>query len=134
MGYDETLRDFKTFLRQPSEIDDVKWLALDYVDSKEKRPWEAYDKAVLISSFTALENVLLVLTKQGDNLERGKDVVFGEPRVEPEEVTRIWLEFKSAWNAEESARMDVDEAFGGREKQRWVLPFLKVVGKMVEEF
>jgi hypothetical protein len=129
MGYDETLRDFRTFLRHPAEIDDVKWLALDYVDGKEKRPWEAYDKAVLISSFSALENVLLVLTKQGDQTEPATGVIFGEPRLQREEVTRIWWEFKSAWIAEESQRMDIDQELG-RERTRWVLPFLKVVEKM----
>jgi hypothetical protein len=64
MGYDETLWDFKSYLAKPEELDSIRRLAVDHVDVKVKRPWEAYNKTVWIRSFTRLEQLTLVLCSE----------------------------------------------------------------------
>lgn len=138
MGYDETIRDFRSFLAKPEDLDDVHRLALDYVEGNEKRPWEAYDKACLIRSFRMLDSVAVVLSKnrwndvQHTKLQRQiketprHEFVFVAPREKDDEVMRACDEFREAWNREEEARKDVILCSGGT-YQKSVLPPVEVL-------
>lgn len=64
MGYDDTLRDFSTYMADQSDLDHVQRIALDSVEIGVKRPWEAYDKAVLIKSFHHISQLYLVLERR----------------------------------------------------------------------
>lgn len=150
MGYDETLRDFKSYLSHPEELNSIQELALDYVEMSEKRPWEAYDKAVLIRSFPNLARVSLVMGEKPEvavrGAVRGKEdtqVVFedavvhlrakGVAEVEAtRRVQRMESEFRAAWEMEEGIAREV--AFGegrGDSFEKWILPELRLVGKEV---
>ena len=64
MGYDDTLRDFATYMTNPRDLACVTRVALDSVEAGLKKPWEAYDKAVLIKSFPNLTTLFLVLKRK----------------------------------------------------------------------
>lgn len=64
MGYDDTLRDFATYMTNPHDLACVTRVALDSVEAGLKKPWEAYDKAVLIKSFPNLTTLFLVLKRK----------------------------------------------------------------------
>ncbi|KAI1306881.1 hypothetical protein F5Y03DRAFT_131015 [Xylaria venustula] len=57
MGYDDASRSFADFIRDTGCI---LHLAIDYVPPSIKRPWETYNKYVLIQSFPFVEEVFLV--------------------------------------------------------------------------
>ncbi|KAI1161057.1 hypothetical protein F5B18DRAFT_463654 [Nemania serpens] len=57
MGYDDSSRSFADLFRDP---DLIVHLAIDYVPPPIKRPWETYNKYVLIQSFPKVHEVFLV--------------------------------------------------------------------------
>ena len=142
MGYDETLRDFRDFLKRPQELDEVRWLGLDYVEGEVKRPWESYDKAVLIKSFKNLEKIYLVLGVAGSgmsedeqqgreaNMERReRETVFVAPARSVEYISRAWTEFREAFGREDALMRDM--AFqDNRKLEPFVLPPVEVVSKL----
>lgn len=109
MGYDETLRDFKSYLAKPEELDSIRRLALDHVDVKVKRPWEGYNKAVWIRSFTRLEQLTLVLCSEAaiggedpaDDASVG-NLEFVEPQENPETIQCILEDFKRSFTQEQT--------------------------------
>lgn len=146
MGYDDTLRDFKSFLVNPQELDYISELALDYVETEEKRPWETYDKSVLIRSFPNLKIVTLVLGwkpgHEGHQNGRKEEVGFGNARddlvtagvsleMAERNIQRFENEFKGAWKAEEQMARQVAE-MQGEMWTPWIIPEIKIVGKMRE--
>ncbi|OTA58389.1 hypothetical protein K449DRAFT_123820 [Hypoxylon sp. EC38] len=58
MGYDDALRSFTELVL---DTDDTLNLALDYVRPDIRRPWETYNKYVLMQSFPKVKEVDLVL-------------------------------------------------------------------------
>jgi len=150
MGYDETLRDFRSFLTLPEELDAVKWLGLDHVDVEVKRPWESYDKAVLIRSFSHLAEIFLIM--HSDDSREGHwpastdlidDVAWSaKPRREmtttgeffvpcrdrPEELFRIWADFRRNFMSEQRMLEDVERDLG-KEVRRVELPTVRIVEK-----
>lgn len=146
MGYDNTLRDFKSYLANPHDLDEISELALDYVESGDKRPWEAYDKSVLIRSFPNLKIVILVLGwkpgHEGHQNGRKEEVGFGNARddlmnagmsleMAETSIQKFESEFKGAWDTEESIAREVAEV-RGEIWTSWKMPEVKVVGKMRE--
>ncbi|KAI9736393.1 MAG: hypothetical protein M1818_006126 [Claussenomyces sp. TS43310] len=155
MGYDETLRDFRSFLARPGDLDAVGWLALDFVAPRDKRPWEAYGKACLIRSCPALAAVFIVLGHPprveapratmpapapvpaptvGETGSSSSVVVaaaeaeFREPRERLDEVMKACSDFREAWVREERARREVLQRAGGPYVE-CLLPPVKVVVK-----
>lgn len=57
MGYDDSSRSFADLIR---DTDLIVHLAIDYVPPPIKRPWETYNKYVLIQSFPKVDEVFLV--------------------------------------------------------------------------
>ncbi|GAW12114.1 hypothetical protein ANO14919_014720 [Xylariales sp. No.14919] len=57
MGYDDSSRSFADSI---GDADYIVHLAIDYVPPSIKRPWETYNKYVLIQSFPFLKEVFLV--------------------------------------------------------------------------
>ncbi|KAI0393005.1 hypothetical protein F5Y17DRAFT_331836 [Xylariaceae sp. FL0594] len=71
MGYDDCTRSFADLIR---DTDDVVHLAVDYVSPAIKRPWETYNKYVLMQSFRQVHKVLLVVNANADaNVNSGDD-------------------------------------------------------------
>lgn len=142
MGYDETLRDFRTFLANPSDLNIVRRVALDSVDTKIKRPWESYDKAVLIKSFPKLEEVKLVLKRERvawlSNIPRPMGPVREENNARIEfveyedqmEAEHVKTDFKMAFQREEEALRYIC-AQQGMEYELCTLPPVVVVAKKV---
>ncbi|OBT65898.1 hypothetical protein VE03_05461 [Pseudogymnoascus sp. 23342-1-I1] len=111
MGYDDSLRDFGAFMATPSDLQRVRVVALDSVDSREKRPWESYDKTVFVKSFPRLENVVLVRGPKRawlSNIPRAMGPVQEEREVEfvgmeGEEAKMVAKGFEAAFFIEEEA-------------------------------
>ncbi|OBT39244.1 hypothetical protein VE00_09931 [Pseudogymnoascus sp. WSF 3629] len=109
MGYDDSLRDFGALMATPADLDRVRVVALDSVDCREKRPWEAYDKAVFVKSFPRLENVVLVRGPKRawlSNIPRAMGPVVEEREVEfvgveEEERGEVVKGFEAAFFGEE---------------------------------
>lgn len=137
MGYDETLRDFKEFMREPRDLDAVRRLGLDFVEGDVKRPWEAYDKAVLIKSFPHLEKIYLVLGLKRRLRERDggahnvMPTVFVPPKEDAREIFRVWTEFRDSFAREERLLSDMDFEHG-RACVPYVLPPVEVVARRLE--
>lgn len=99
MGYDASIRDFSDVLANKCELGTVHKIALDIVQAGIKRPWEAYDKAVLIKSFPNLQTLVLVLKK--------KEVWLSNlPRDFLAEKRRGAIEFKALGCGEEARKVD----------------------------
>ncbi|KAL3419739.1 hypothetical protein PVAG01_08237 [Phlyctema vagabunda] len=130
MGYDETLRDFRNYLAQPELLDQVGCLALDHVDVEVKRPWESYNKAALIREFPRLEEMLLVLCEPGQSkvADIKADVVFTEPREDPEELLMMWADFRQAFIQEQKLLEEVCREVG-KECVQYVLPTVRIRAK-----
>ncbi|TGO49835.1 hypothetical protein BOTNAR_0415g00010 [Botryotinia narcissicola] len=130
MGYDETLRDFRTFLNTPELLDDVKAIGIDHVDVEIKRPWESYNKATLMLSFPNLDLVKLIIGEERRTCPRlDEDFEFVEPRMEPEDILRIWVAFKQSFVREERTLKEI--AMGlEKEYMGWALLTVRVQTKV----
>ncbi|KAL1889304.1 hypothetical protein Sste5346_008959 [Sporothrix stenoceras] len=59
MGYDDTARDFTVHVRDTAEH--VRALAIDHVRTDTIRPWEPYNKLMLLLSFPHVQEAMLVV-------------------------------------------------------------------------
>ncbi|KIH88867.1 hypothetical protein SPBR_07630 [Sporothrix brasiliensis 5110] len=62
MGYDDTARDFTLHVRDTAEH--VRALAIDHVRTDTIRPWEPYNKLMLLLSFPHVQEAMLVVGSQ----------------------------------------------------------------------
>jgi len=127
MGYDETLRDFRAFLKEDEKetLDKVQSIAIDHVDVEVKRPWESYNKMALLRGFPNLKEVLLIL-RDGDG--RSGLEGFKEPKLNPEELLRMWVDFRQSFAMEEKVLEDVSRVLG-EEYVKWSLPVVRIRSK-----
>ncbi|KFY09825.1 hypothetical protein V492_05332 [Pseudogymnoascus sp. VKM F-4246] len=136
MGYDDSLRDFGASMTTPSDLQCVRVVALDSVDPREKRPWEAYDKAVFVKSFPRLENVVMVRGPNRawlSNIPRAMGPVQEEREVEfvevgEEERQMVVKGFEAAFYMEEEALCRI-RCEMGVEYEPATLPPVMVVSK-----
>lgn len=134
MGYDDTLRDFRTIVSDPSNVlDEVRTIALDVVSLEVKRPWEGYNKATLLRSFKNLEQVILVLgspAQEPNTSTDGKEVIqFMDPKEDPEKLLKIWYYFRQSFLMEEKILEDVCQA-SGKPYEAFSLPTVKIKSKI----
>ncbi|KUJ16573.1 uncharacterized protein LY89DRAFT_544453, partial [Mollisia scopiformis] len=135
MGYDETLRDFRSIVSDPNQqLDQVRSIALDVVALEVKRPWEGYNKATLLRSFKNLQEVILVLgsnASEEDNTETPQKQViqFAEPKDDPERLLKIWYYFRQSFIAEEKILEEVCQA-SGKPYTPFSLPTVKIRSKI----
>jgi hypothetical protein len=133
MGYDDTLRDFRNIVSDPSHsLDEVRSIALDVVALEVKRPWEGYNKASLLRSFKNLQEVILVLgsttaTNHARNTEvlAKENIQFVEPKDDPEKLLKIWYYFRQSFIMEEKILEEVCNA-SGKPYIAFSLPTLKI--------
>lgn len=133
MGYDETLRDFRSLIVDREELlDEVRWIAIDHVDIEVKRPWESYNKASLLRGFKNLEEVVLVLCQKSSErrAELEKEVRFVEPTERVEEMLHFWVDFRQGFLLEEMVLEEVCRQVG-REYERFELPSVRITDKML---
>jgi len=129
MGYDGSLRDFRTFLTAPEILDEVRWLAIDHVDIEVKRPWEAYNKATLMRGFPQLDKVILVIRNRRPNVRWDDRFDFVEPSADPESILRIWAEFMQSFMREEKILEEVCHSVG-KSYVPFNLPAVRVLTKI----
>ncbi|KAE8451668.1 hypothetical protein EG329_003125 [Mollisiaceae sp. DMI_Dod_QoI] len=135
MGYDDTIRDFKNIVADPScLLDQVQRIALDVVALEVKRPWEGYNKASLLRSFWNLQEVILVLGCNGSEEQdaettRREIVEFKEPRDDPERLLKVWYYFRQSFIAEERILEEVCQA-SGQPYTTFSLPTVKIRSKI----
>lgn len=132
MGYDETLRDFKSFVCDPSHLlDQVRMIAIDHVDVEVKRPWESYNKASLIRGFKNLEQVVLVLCQKDRGMGAGwKETLFVNPKETVEEVLKFWIDFRQTFLLEERRLEEICREVG-RDYEKFSLPIVRVKDKVL---
>lgn len=153
MGYDETIRDFRRLVSNhistcnaraekssESQIwDQVRSIALDYVDVNIKRPWESYNKARLIRSFPKLEVISLVVTPIGGDITAIADLAisshaatnemsFAPPAISPEVLLRWWAGFRHSFAMEEKM-LESAYASTGKSFASFNLPVVNLVQK-----
>lgn len=131
MGYDETLRDFRGMVKdEQGLLAEVRRVAIEHVDLNVKRPWESYNKASLLRSFSNLEEVVLVqLRSDGKDLGWDEEVEFVQARDDPEKLLRIWVDFRQAFAMEERMLEKVCEEMG-RKYDAFSLPSLRLKRKV----
>jgi AcrR family transcriptional regulator len=127
MGYDDTLRDFRSFIIEGERacMDEVTSVAIDHVDVEAKRPWEAYNKAAFLRSFPKLEEVILVLCEGRREAALEEDLELVEPRRPSEQLMDIWDEFWQGLNMEEKLLEDACRAMG-KKYTKWRLPTFQI--------
>jgi hypothetical protein len=127
MGYDDTLRDFKKLVHDPTNLlSSVRHVAIDHVQLGIKRPWESYNKAQFLRGFRQLEEVTLVLAN--DNMPHSASVILHEPKVDPERLLRIWYYFRQSFLVEEKLLEDMCRE-SGREYEAFALPTVRINAK-----
>lgn len=128
MGYDDTLRDFKTLVEdEGGMLDKIEHIAIDHVSMDIKRPWESYNKSQLLRGFRNLEDITLVLAN--DKIPGKAQVEFLEPRGNPEKQLRIWYCFRQGMAAEEKMWEESCRA-NGKEYEAFALPTLRIREKV----
>jgi hypothetical protein len=131
MGYDDTLRDFRRLVVDEAAIlDEVRIVAIEHVDLNIKRPWESYNKASLIRSFQKLEEVVLVLIdNEKERIGYDEEVEFVSTKDNPEQLLRMWVDFRQAFVMEEKILENVCLE-SGREYKPFTLPSVRLRGKV----
>jgi len=139
MGYDETLRDFKTIVKdEDGLLDEVRRLAIEHVDAAVKRPWESYNKASLLRGFQNLQEIVLVLLTAKDTETEHEIVVpdekvaFAEPKGDMEVLLRMWIDFQQSVVMEEKLLESVCREMG-KEYEAWSLPSVRIRSKVRRE-
>ncbi|POS82594.1 hypothetical protein EPUL_006456 [Erysiphe pulchra] len=155
MGYDENFRTFKNFIvedmRQEGllsegdiraasrRIDRLHSVAIDYVDAQIKRPWEAYNKASFLRSFSQLDEIILVLPNKDkrfshdtqsvsslpSNLHSKSITRWRNPRLPPETILNMWWDFRQSFMAEENVLREVCEELG-KDYEIFNLPTVRI--------
>ncbi|KAG4431033.1 hypothetical protein IFR05_013491 [Cadophora sp. M221] len=148
MGYDETLRDFRQLVLDPTGfLDQIRCVAIEHVNVDFKRPWESYNKAVFLRSFKHLDEINLILNTDGTgtgdtsfppydqstkgNHPREGSVIFDELRIDPERLLKIWYYFRQSFMIEERLLEDVCRD-SGREYEAFDLPTIRILAKVLE--
>ncbi|KAK6600444.1 hypothetical protein H4I96_07770 [Botrytis cinerea] len=118
------------YLPRHQLLDDVKAIGIDHVDVEIKRPWESYNKATLMRSFPNLDLVKLIIKEERRPCGKlDEDFEFVEPRMEPEDILRIWVDFKQSFVREERTLKEI--AMGlEKEYMGWALPTVRVQTKV----
>ncbi|KAH8792846.1 hypothetical protein F5882DRAFT_399629 [Hyaloscypha sp. PMI_1271] len=133
MGYDSTLRDFRSLVKDPSSLlDEVRTVAVDHVRGDIKRPWEAYNKASFLRSFPKLDEIIIVLgDEKGEGEEIGvyEEVEFVEPKGDPERLLKMWYHFRQSFLQEERLLEEVYRE-SGREYEKFNLPVVNIKRKI----
>jgi hypothetical protein len=133
MGYDSSLRDFRSLVSDPSSLlDEVRSVAVDHVRGDIKRPWEAYNKASFIRSFPKLDEIIIVLSdEKGEKEEIGvnEEVEFVEPSGDPERLLMVWYYFRQSFLQEEKLLEEVCRE-SGRGYEGFTLPVVRIMRKV----
>ncbi|KAJ8126344.1 hypothetical protein O1611_g7292 [Lasiodiplodia mahajangana] len=96
MGYDDSSRSFADLIRDAPYI---AHLAIDYVPPSIKRPWETYNKYVLIQSFPKVHEVFLVTdttTQPADGRHAG-ELGLADPAPDTSSLKRLLEDVKEAF-------------------------------------
>ncbi|KAL5325638.1 hypothetical protein ACEPPN_006766 [Leptodophora sp. 'Broadleaf-Isolate-01'] len=148
MGYDETIRDFRQLVLDPTGLlDQVRCVAIDHVNVDVKRPWESYNKAVFLRSFKHLDEINLILNADGTGAgdasslphdqsteskrQKEEKVIFDELRIDPERLLKIWYYFRQSFMVEERLLEDVCRDLE-REYEAFELPTVRILAKDFE--
>ncbi|KAK8011287.1 hypothetical protein PG990_010252 [Apiospora arundinis] len=116
MGYDDSCRDFAELV---TDIPQVQNLALDHVNPAIRRPWETYNKYVLMQSFTHVTEVYLVLASQLDPTPEPNKHGFlklTDPIGDPTSISQLLADLKDSFTYEAGATFSEDKADEGHVK------------------
>ncbi|KAI0542966.1 hypothetical protein GGR58DRAFT_3469 [Xylaria digitata] len=96
MGYDDSSRSFADLIR---DADYIVHLAIDYVPPSIKRPWETYNKYILIQSFPLLQEVFLVTETTAASSDEYHDgeLDLEDPTRDAPSVNRLLEDVKSSF-------------------------------------
>ncbi|KAK8079929.1 hypothetical protein PG997_007747 [Apiospora hydei] len=116
MGYDDACRDFAELV---TDITEVQNLALDHVNPAIRRPWETYNKYVLMQSFTHVTEVYLVLDSNSDptpDLNKHGFLKLTEPIGDPTSISQLLADLKDSFTYEAGASFSDDKMDEGHAK------------------
>ncbi|KAI1133743.1 hypothetical protein F5Y10DRAFT_4231 [Nemania abortiva] len=96
MGYDDSSRSLADLIR---DVHDIVHLAIDYIPPSIKRPWETYNKYVLIQSFPKVHEVFLVTdtTAKPDDDRRTGELALADPSRDGPSLNRLLEDVKEAF-------------------------------------
>ncbi|KAL2066067.1 hypothetical protein VTL71DRAFT_2138 [Oculimacula yallundae] len=146
MGYDETLRDFRQLVHDPTNLlDQLKSVAIDHINVDVKCPWESYNTAIFLRSFKHLDEIKLILNADGTgvgDLEYDRDsshesnkvalhqnIILDELSIAPERLLTIWYYFRQSFMMEEQVLEDVCRDTD-REYEPFELPTIRILAKV----
>ncbi|KAI1817463.1 hypothetical protein GGS20DRAFT_10160 [Poronia punctata] len=112
MGYDDASRSFTILV---GDAESVANLAIDYVPPTIKRPWETYNKYILMKSFPRVHEVLLVIDDAASlpgsygGRSNGCDLGFKDTVQDPSSVSRLLDGVKAAFFYEVGGYLGIDD-------------------------
>lgn len=112
-------------------LNEIRHVAIEYVDPGIKRPWEPYNKASLLRRFPKLQEITLALcnSKGQETVELDEEVEFVPPKEDPDELLRIWVRFRQSFVMEEKMLENVSRELG-KEYKRFTLPRVQIKSKV----
>jgi hypothetical protein len=97
MGYDDPFRSFADLLRDTTDF--IINLAIDYVPPSIKRPWETYNKFILMKSFPKVHEVFLVTdtTVTPDDSDHAGELDLTDPACDASSLCRLLDDVKMSF-------------------------------------
>ncbi|ORY63134.1 uncharacterized protein BCR38DRAFT_410094 [Pseudomassariella vexata] len=110
MGYDNNSRDFAQLVTGTAEVLN---LAIDHVKPVIRRPWETYNKYVLMQSFPQVNEVSLVIGTPSESDSEPEGIRHGylqmaEPNGDPVSICRLLADLKESFSYEVGASFETD--------------------------
>lgn len=116
MGYDNSSRDFASLVSGAHEVEN---LALDHVNPITRRPWETYNKYVLMQSFPQVKEVFLILDSESKHEPEGIAhgfVQLADPGCDNASVCKLLADVKESFTFELGADFEVSKCEDGQPK------------------
>ena len=105
MGYDDSARSFVSLIR---DTDCIVNLAIDYVPPSIKRPWETYNKYILIQSFPFVKEVFLVTGIVAPSQDRHVgELVLADPTRDAPSSNQLLEDVKASFYYETRDQLDM---------------------------
>ncbi|KAL8348525.1 hypothetical protein RB601_002419 [Gaeumannomyces tritici] len=100
MGYDETSRDFSSYILETAAH--IERLAVDHVLPDVKRPWETYNKLCLMLGLPNLKEAYIIISTESDDGKAGAgmEIELIDPKEDQAAILRLMEDIEQTYSHE----------------------------------